>query len=49
MKTEKKIYTTPELEIEKFTILCANTVSTGDPNGLEGTGSDYSGGGDWEF
>lgn len=44
----KKTYTAPEAEIEKFTIYCDNlTVS----NGLEGAGSDneFGGAGDWEF
>lgn len=49
MNKEKKFYATPEVEIEKFTILCGNTISHGDPNGLEGSGTDYTDGEDWEF
>lgn len=42
----KKNYTAPEVDIEKYTTECSvMTVS----NGLEGTGTDYVGGGDWEF
>lgn len=42
----KKNYTAPEVDIEKYTTeFSVMTVS----NGLEGTGSEFTGGDDWEF
>lgn len=42
----KKNYTTPEVEIEKYNLTCSvMTVS----NGLEGSGEEFVGGDDWDF
>lgn len=49
MNRDKKFYATPEVEIEKFTVYCANSISYGDAGGLEGNENEYVGGDDWDF
>lgn len=45
---KKKNYSTPEVEVEMFTMDASiMTITTSD--GLEGTGGEFVGGNDWEF
>lgn len=46
MNIEKKNYTAPEVEIEEYTILSSIMTLS---QGLEGTGTEYEGGDDWDF
>lgn len=46
----RKNYASPEVEIEKFLIKTKVVTLSQDPDdGLEGSGSDYEGGSNWDF